>query len=37
LGREQTPEDIADAAVYLAKSENVTGASLIVAGGIQMS
>ena len=37
LGREQSPEDIADAAVYLAKADNVTGISLIVAGGSLMA
>ncbi len=36
LGREQTPGDIAEAAVYLAKADNVTGISLIVAGGMSM-
>jgi len=33
LGREQTPEEIADAAVYLCRAENVTGITLTVAGG----
>jgi meso-butanediol dehydrogenase/(S,S)-butanediol dehydrogenase/diacetyl reductase len=33
LGRGQTPEDIADATVYLCRSENVTGVTLTVAGG----
>ena len=33
LRREQTPEDIADAAVYLCRAENVTGITLTVAGG----
>ena len=33
LRREQTPEEIADAAVYLCRAENVTGTTLTVAGG----
>ena len=33
LGRPQTPEEIADAAVYLCRAENVTGIALNVAGG----
>jgi meso-butanediol dehydrogenase / (S,S)-butanediol dehydrogenase / diacetyl reductase len=33
LKREQTPEDIADAVVYLCRAENVTGITLTVAGG----
>jgi meso-butanediol dehydrogenase/(S,S)-butanediol dehydrogenase/diacetyl reductase len=37
LGRAQTAEDIAEAAVYLAKAGNVTGISLIVAGGQKMN
>jgi meso-butanediol dehydrogenase/(S,S)-butanediol dehydrogenase/diacetyl reductase len=36
LGREQSPEDIADAAVYLAKADSVTGISLNVSGGFLM-
>ncbi len=35
LGREQTPEDIAQAVVYLAGAENVSGISLNVAGGME--
>ncbi len=35
LGREQTPEDIAGAAVYLAEAPNVSGVSLNVAGGME--
>ena len=35
LGREQTPEDIAEAAVYLASTPNVSGISLNVAGGME--
>jgi len=31
--REQTPEEIADAAVFLCRAENVTGITLAVAGG----
>lgn len=34
LGRDQTPEDMGEAAVYLATSENVTGEELTVDGGI---
>jgi NAD(P)-dependent dehydrogenase (short-subunit alcohol dehydrogenase family) len=33
LKREQTPAEIADAAVYLCRAENVTGTTLTVAGG----
>ena len=33
LRRAQTPEEIADAAVYLCRAENVTGITLTVAGG----
>src|SRR3989441_4814059 len=33
LRREQTPEDIAEAAIYLCRAENVTGITLTVAGG----
>jgi meso-butanediol dehydrogenase/(S,S)-butanediol dehydrogenase/diacetyl reductase len=33
LGREQTPDDIAEAAIYLCRAENVTGITLTVAGG----
>lgn len=33
LKRGQTPEEIADAAVYLCRAENVTGTTLTVAGG----
>jgi len=33
LKRAQTPDEIADAAVYLCRAENVTGISLNVAGG----
>ncbi len=33
LKRGQTPEEIADAAVYLCRAENVTGTTLVVAGG----
>jgi meso-butanediol dehydrogenase/(S,S)-butanediol dehydrogenase/diacetyl reductase len=31
--REQTPEEIADAAIFLCRAENVTGITLTVAGG----
>ena len=37
LGREQTPYDIAEAALYLTRAENVTGISLSVAGGFEMN
>jgi meso-butanediol dehydrogenase/(S,S)-butanediol dehydrogenase/diacetyl reductase len=33
LRREQTPADIAEAAVYLCRADNVTGITLTVAGG----
>ena len=33
LGRGQTPEDMADAALYLSRADNVTGISLVVDGG----
>ncbi len=36
LKRPQTPEDIGQAAIYLARAENVTGIALTVAGGIEM-
>jgi meso-butanediol dehydrogenase/(S,S)-butanediol dehydrogenase/diacetyl reductase len=36
LGREQTPEDIAGAVLYLLSAPNVTGVSLNVAGGMEM-
>ncbi len=36
LGREQTPEDIGEAVVYLCRADNVTGVALNVAGGIEM-
>jgi meso-butanediol dehydrogenase/(S,S)-butanediol dehydrogenase/diacetyl reductase len=37
LKREQMPEDIAQAALYLVRAENVTGVSLSVAGGTEMN
>ncbi|MDE2747963.1 MAG: SDR family NAD(P)-dependent oxidoreductase [Chloroflexota bacterium] len=37
LGREQSPDDMAEAALYLARAENVTGISLTVAGGFVMN
>ncbi len=37
LGRPQTPEDMGQAAVYLATAANVTGVSLTVAGGFEMN
>jgi meso-butanediol dehydrogenase/(S,S)-butanediol dehydrogenase/diacetyl reductase len=36
LGREQTPEDIGEAVVYLCRAHNVTGVALNVAGGVEM-
>ena len=33
LKRPQTPEEIAEAAVFLCRAESVTGISLAVAGG----
>jgi len=36
LKREQTPEDIGEAVVYLARAENVTGVALNVAGGAEV-
>jgi len=36
LGRAQTPEDIGEGAVFLAKAENITGIALNIAGGIEM-
>ena len=37
LGREQSPQDIAEAALYLVGADNVTGVALNVAGGMEMS
>ena len=37
LKREQMPEDIAEAALYLTRAENVTGIALTVAGGTEMN
>jgi meso-butanediol dehydrogenase/(S,S)-butanediol dehydrogenase/diacetyl reductase len=37
LKREQLPEDVAEAALYLTRAENVTGISLNVAGGMEMN
>ena len=37
LGHEQTPKDIAEAALYLSRADNVTGISLSVAGGFEMN
>ena len=37
LGREQTPQDMAEAALYLTRADNVTGISLVVAGGFIMN
>lgn len=36
LGRPQTPEDIGQAVVYLARADNVTGVALNIAGGLVM-
>ena len=35
LRREQTPADIGEAVVYLARADNVTGTSVVVAGGAE--
>ncbi len=37
MKREQTPEDIAQAVLYLASAPNVTGVALNVAGGMEMA
>ena len=37
LGRPQTPQDMGEAALYLATARNVTGIALTVAGGITMN
>ena len=37
LGRGQTPADMAEAALYLTRADNVTGISLTVAGGFEMN
>jgi meso-butanediol dehydrogenase/(S,S)-butanediol dehydrogenase/diacetyl reductase len=37
LRREQMPADIAEAALYLVRADNVTGISLTVAGGTEMN
>ena len=36
LRREQTPADIGEAVVYLARADNVTGTSVVVAGGAEI-
>jgi meso-butanediol dehydrogenase/(S,S)-butanediol dehydrogenase/diacetyl reductase len=36
LRRDQKPEDIAEAVVYLSRAENVTGVTLTVAGGAEV-
>jgi meso-butanediol dehydrogenase/(S,S)-butanediol dehydrogenase/diacetyl reductase len=36
LRREQPPADIGEAVVYLARADNVTGTSLVVAGGAEI-
>lgn len=36
LGREQSPADMAEAALYLTRADNVTGIALTVAGGFVM-
>ncbi|MGH7001967.1 MAG: SDR family NAD(P)-dependent oxidoreductase, partial [Stellaceae bacterium] len=36
LKREQTPEDIGEAVVYLARADNVTGVALNIAGGAEV-
>ena len=37
LGREQTPRDMAEAALYLTRADNVTGISLTISGGFEMN
>jgi NAD(P)-dependent dehydrogenase (short-subunit alcohol dehydrogenase family) len=37
LRREQTPEDIGEAVVYLCQADNVTGIALNVAGGAEVN
>ena len=37
LGREQTPRDMAEAALYLTGADNVTGISLTISGGFEMN
>ncbi len=37
LKREQMPSDIAEAAIYLTRADNVTGVALNVAGGTEMN
>ena len=37
LGRPQTSDDMAEAVLYLARAENVTGIALTVAGGMEMN
>ena len=36
LRREQTPDDIGEAVVYLARADNITGETLNVAGGAEV-
>jgi NAD(P)-dependent dehydrogenase (short-subunit alcohol dehydrogenase family) len=36
LRREQTPDDIGDAVVYLARADNITGETINVAGGAEV-
>ncbi len=36
LNREQTPADIGEAVVYLSRTDNVTGTTLVVAGGAEL-
>ncbi|MCY4538534.1 MAG: SDR family NAD(P)-dependent oxidoreductase [Chloroflexi bacterium] len=37
LRREQTPRDMAEAALYLTRADNVTGISLTISGGFEMN
>lgn len=37
LGREQTPQDMGQAVVFLCKADNITGVSLNVSGGTEMN
>jgi NAD(P)-dependent dehydrogenase (short-subunit alcohol dehydrogenase family) len=37
LRRDQTPDDIGEAVVYLCQADNVTGVALNVAGGAEVN
>jgi meso-butanediol dehydrogenase/(S,S)-butanediol dehydrogenase/diacetyl reductase len=36
LGREQTPQDMGQAVVFLCKADNITGIAMSVSGGTEM-